>query len=136
LTASQINTLANDVQFLAGLAAKVNIPFQSIISGAGSGIDSIWMIRHTHRYLLYYLTQNASTSDSLAILYNGTTILNDGADHPAPYTWSGHIDLEDTGIITGISYGSWYQINLSITQKTGSGITQCVYLLESPNTTL
>lgn len=136
LTASQLNTLADDVQFLAGVAGRVVIPFQSIISGAGSGIDSVWMVRHTHRYLLYYLTQNASTSDSLIINYNGTAVLNDGADHPAPYTWSGHIDLEDTGIITGISYGSFYALDLNITQKTGSGVTQVIYLLESPNTTL
>jgi hypothetical protein len=92
------------------------------------------MVRHTHRYLLYYLTQNASTSDSLAIRYNGTTIYSDGGDRAAPYTWSGYIDLNSSP--GGLTVGNWYQIDLNITQKTGSGVTQCVYLLESPNTSL
>jgi hypothetical protein len=134
LTASQLNLLADDVQFLAGIAGRINIPFQSIISGAGSGIDAVWQIRHTHRYLLYYITQNASTSDQMKIRYDGTEIYSDTGDRAAPYLWSGYVDLDSSP--GGLTVGDWYQIDLDIVQKTGSGVTQVIYLLESPNTSL
>lgn len=134
LTASQLNILSDDVQFLFGLASRVVIPFQSIVSGAGSGIDAIWTVRHTHRYLLYYLSQNAATSDSLEIFYGGSSVYSDGGNRAAPYTWAGYVDLDSTP--GGLTVGTWYELSLAIVQLSGSGVTQCIYLLESPNTTL
>lgn len=136
LSASQLNALADDITFLAGIAGGVNIPFLSEETGAGSGFSNVYKIRHLHRYLHYKIRQTASTSDSLEIRYNGDTVYSDGGDRAAPYEWSDSIDLDDTGIITGLTYGNWYEVKAIISQKTGSGVSVLDYLLESDSATL
>lgn len=137
LTAGLLNQLADNCQFLFGIASQINIPFVSETTVAGGNFTYKYRIRHQHRYLHYYIAQIASTSDNLDLNYNGTTIYNDGGDRTAPYAWSGHIDLNDTGIITPTpTIGNFYEVYVSMTQKTGSGVTTLWYLLESPNTSL
>ena len=134
LTAGFLNQLADNAQFLAGIAGQINIPFVGETTVAGGNFTYKYRIRHIHRYLHYYIAQVASTSDNLDVKYDGTTIYNDGGDRTAPYAWSGYVDLDSTP--GGLTVGDFYEVYVSVTQKTGSGQTTLWYLLESPNTSL
>lgn len=137
LTAAYLNQMANNAAYLQGLAGAVVIPFSAVQSATGSGISDIYVIRHTHRYLHYWISQTASTSDSIEIRYNGTAVYSDGGDRVAPYEWQSYIDLENLGVITPTpTKGSFYEITFAIVQKTGAGVTRINYILESPNTSL
>jgi len=137
LSAAQMNTLSDDVEFLHGVVMGPNIPFCSVVSNTGGSLDAtnaVWMIRHKHRYLHYYISQLASQSDSLEIRYDGTAVYSDGGDRTAPWAWSGYVDLDSTP--GGLTVGNWYEITVHYTPKTGSGVVQVIYLLESPETSL
>lgn len=134
LTASLLNQLADNCQFLAGIASQVNIPFVAEETVAGGNFTYKYRIRHMHRYFHYYIAQTASTSDNLDVKYDGTTVYNDGGDRTAPYAWSGYVDLDATP--GGLVVGDFYEVYVSVTQKTGSGQTLLWFLLESPSTTL
>lgn len=137
LYAGFLNQLADNCQFLAGIAGQINIPFVGETTVAGGNFTYKYRIRHLHRFLHIYVAQVASTSDNLDIKYDGTTVYNDGGDRTAPYAWSTHIDLNDTGIISPTpTVGNFYEVYASVTQKTGSGQSTLWFLLESPSTTL
>lgn len=134
LTAAFLNQLADNAQFLAGIASSINIPYVSETTAAGGNFTYRFQIRHTYRYLHYYIAQVASTSDNIDIYYDGGSIFNDGGDRTAPFAWSGHIDLDSTP--GGLTIGDFYEVYVDVTQKTGSGKTTAWYLVESPNTSL
>lgn len=134
LTAAFLNQLADNAQFLAGIASQINIPFVGETTVAGGNFTYKYRIRHQHRYLHYLIAQITSTSDNIDIYYDGGSIFNDGGDRTATYTWSGHVDLDSTP--GGLVAGDFYEVYVDVTQKTGSGVTRLYYLLESPNTSL
>lgn len=134
LTAAYLNQLADNAAFLAGIAAAVNIPFVGETTVAGGNFTYKYRLRHTHRYLHYYIAQITSTSDNIDIYYDGGSIFNDGGDRTATYAWQSYVDLDSTP--GGLVVGDFYEMYVDVTQKTGSGVTRLYYLLESPNTTL
>ena len=122
LSASHLNLLADNANYLGGLGGLPNVAFtQWRTSSAGS---KFYHIRHRHRYLkIYYETTN-SACDYIKIYMNGTLVLNDG-DPDAAQTYS--IDLNSYGF----TVGTWYEIEVQ-TAFTGSGELKFKLMWQQP----
>lgn len=120
LSASHMNLLADNVNYVGGLGGLPNVAFRQIrVSDAGS---TYFHIRHRHRYLkAYYESTNC---DYIKIYYNGTLVKNDG-DPNAAETYS--IDLN----ALGLTVGNWYEIEVQ-TAFTSAGSLALKLMWESP----
>ena len=137
LTATQLNVLSDDLEFLHGLSTGVNVPFRSI--GIGTDVDAgdeNLRIRHLGRYLHYKVTMDSGEHDELVLYYDGDVAYQDLGHQVSPYTWSGAIDLHNTGIISPTpTIGDFYVITFRWRWNVGGAAT-IEYLLESDVDTL
>lgn len=139
LTATQCNQLSDCIEFLHGLITGVNVPFRSI--GIGTDVDQgdeVLIIRHLGRYLHYKVTMDSGEHDELRLYYNDDEIYADNGHQVSPYTWSGSIDLYDTGILAVTpTVGEFYEITFRWRWQEGeTGAARIEYLLESDQDTL
>ena len=120
LSASYLNLLAANANYLGGLGALPNVAFRQIrTSSAGS---TFFHMRHRHRYLkAYYESTNC---DYIKIYYNGSQVMNDG-DPDAAQTYS--IDLN----ALTLTVGNWYEIEVQ-TAFVGTGELKLKIMWESP----
>ena len=120
LSASYLNLLAANANYLGGLGALPNVAFRQIrTSSAGS---TFFHMRHRHRYLkVYYESTNC---DYIKIYYNGSQVMNDG-DPDAAQTYS--IDLN----ALTLTVGNWYEIEVQ-TAFVGTGELKLKIMWESP----
>jgi hypothetical protein len=111
LSASHLNLLADNANYLASLGELPNVAFRQLrTSSAGS---TFFHIQHRHRYLkAYYESTNC---DYIKIYYNGTQVKNDG-DPDAAETYS--MDLQT--LIPSLVVGNWYEIEVQ-TAFVGTG---------------
>lgn len=115
LSAAQLNTLSDDLEYLYGLSSAVNIPFlRDPAFQGGNNTTSYWQIRHRAQYLNVYIgyTVDGAWSDHLAwtVTYGGTTI---SSTDPISYTNPGYVafDLDALGSFT---LGNWYEITIAV----------------------
>ena len=120
LSASHLNLLAQNVNYLGGLGALPNVAFRQIrTSSAGS---TFFHMRHRPRYLkAYYESTNC---DYIKIYYNGSQVMNDG-DPDAAQTYS-----MDLNALT-LTVGNWYEIEVQ-TAFVGTGELKLKIMWESP----
>lgn len=120
LSASYLNLLAANANYLGGLGALPNVAFRQIrTSSAGS---TFFHMRHRHRYLkAYYESTNC---DYIKIYYNGSQVMNDG-DPDAAQTYS-----MDLNALT-LTVGNWYEIEVQ-TAFVGTGELKLKIMWESP----
>ena len=123
LSASALNTISGDLEYLYGLAQSANVPFVQL-SGENDIEAARPYIRHRARYLHIYLSFDlhiTSSSGSLVTKYNGLTVSTydtfaaGGVDPFAAYI---NIDLDAApGPFTS---GTWYPIVFE-SQTSGGG---------------
>ena len=120
LSASYLNLLAANANYLGGLGALPNVAFRQLrTSSAGR---TFFHMRHRHRYLkAYYESTNC---DYIKIYYNGSQVMNDG-DPDAAQTYS--IDLN----ALTLTVGNWYEIEVQ-TAFVGTGELKLKIMWESP----
>ena len=118
LTATQLNTLSDDLEYLAGFVTGAN-PAITAVQLAADG-DAYALIRHMHRYLWVQYNCN----DDIKIYYDATEVYHDGA--PAG-TREGHvIDLNSFGL----TVGQLYTLKFSLDSDSG-GVRIVYYAYES-----
>lgn len=134
LTASQLNILRDNIEYLYGLAAGANIPFTGEML-TGSGESRRWTFRHRSRYLHYQMRQMNGTSDELDIRMgpSNTIVYTDATNRSAPYTWSGYLDLEATAFLPTI--GDFYTLYVEYDFTSGNDF-RIDYFIESDSTVL
>lgn len=147
LTASQLNTLSGDIEFLHGVASGLNVPFSSVrVTGDSINDTKVhWYIRHKHRYLHYRARVTAGDIDEFRIYYNGTRIVQDDTNRSSPYTYqstgaptatypaTSGVVIDLNGL--SLTVGNWYEIYVEMTQLTT--MTASVdYILESDATSI
>lgn len=111
LTASHMNLVGGNANYLGGLGGLPNVAFRQVrTSSAGS---TFFHMRHRHRYLKAYCETTNGACDYIKIICNGTQVLDDGSPDAAQ-TYS--IDLN----ALGLAAGQWYEIEMQ-TAFTGSG---------------
>ena len=129
VSAAQLNTLSDDIEFLNGVVAGPNIPFQSVTWDTNSG-EHTWYVRHRHRYLHYSFTISSDAADDVKIYFNGVQVFHDGA--PGQNTFTGYVDLNSFGSWTA---GAWYPIRFEY-DKQNNSVCTVNYLIESAGTAL
>lgn len=129
ISALQLNILSSDIEFLNGVMAGPNIPFQSITWDAYSG-EHTWYIRHRHRYLHYSFQIANDPADDVKIYYNGVQVFHDGA--PGEGFQTSYRDLNAYGTWTP---GVWYPIRF-VYQKAANSVCTVNYLIQSASTAI
>jgi len=127
LTATNLNTLSDDIEFLYGLANGVNLGFDIGVFTVTA--EKTWYIQHKHRYLHYIYTVGSDPCNEIQVYYDAT-LVNETLS-TAEGSFSGYIDLNSFGF----TVNQWYAVKWDYTRDANSN---CVvyYLMESPDTTL
>lgn len=106
LSAAQLNILAQNVEYLYGLAQGANIPFAQTTVGLNYQ-ESVWVIRHRARYLNVSLAWEADPAwvDTINTIveYNGTEIYNQDLTGLAQSSTL-NLDLDPLGLTDGTVY--------------------------------
>lgn len=121
LTASHLNLLADNANYLGSLGAMPNAAFAQWRTDVGG--SKYWHIRHRHRYLKAYVEYTANP-DYFRIYYNGTQVYNNN-DPSGSATLS--IDLNSLGL----TVGTWYELRCDAAFVAGSALALKL-LWESP----
>lgn len=125
LTATNLNILSDDIEYLHGRAHQVNTGCLLIDFTPGSGVTetkTVHFLRHFSNTFRYRARVTQGTIDALVIKYvnsagTTTTVLNDGGTNPSnPYTWTGTVDISSHSFVVG----DYYEIRVEVTGQTGS----------------
>lgn len=112
LTASHLNLLANNANYLSGLGGAPNVAFAHWITSDGG--SKYWHIRHRHRYIKIYVTFT-NNPDYFRVYYNGVQLYNNGDP-------SGTLNLSlDTNSL-GLTVGTWYELRIDAAFVAGSAL--------------
>ncbi len=126
-SAAQLNILSDDLEFLQGVAAGPNAPFQSVVF-TNSG-TATYHLRYRYPYLHYSYTVSVDPGDDIKIKVNGTTKVSDGA--PGEATVTSYVDLTSMGLTPG----TWYPVTVEWAKDANSVLT-VRYLVTSNATSL
>ena len=118
LSASQLNILSDDLEYLAGFVTGAN-PAITAVQLAADG-DAFALIRHMHRYL--WVQYNAN--DDVRIFYDATEVYHDGNPGGTRKGWV--IDLNSFGL----TVGQLYTLKFSLDSDEG-GVRIVYYAYES-----
>jgi len=94
VTASYLNRLADNAEFIYDVMDQGNTPFASYSRESVSSIDEtdvLWRFRHRNRYLNYQIWSLGYTH--IRIYYNGVQVA--GSESPTAGYYTGVADLED-----------------------------------------
>jgi hypothetical protein len=114
LSATQLNTLSDDIEWLYGQAVSVNVPF---VSPPWVDEPWSWTIRHKARYLNVYLSYNLPvipgpfTEYKIFINYDGDLVSTTDLVIADPSPIYITVDLDAFGPYT---YGDWFTIEIDI----------------------
>lgn len=126
LSAAQLNTLSDDIDFLNGIAQAPAIPFQAY---EFVGTESrTWYMRYRHRYLLYFYDVLHGAADDIKIYVNDVEVFHDGAPGEEGGV-TGYIDLA----AQGLTLRSWYSVRVAFVPDGPS--TMLLKLLVNANAT-
>lgn len=112
LTASQLNILSDDLEYLSGVTEAVNTPFTGLITSLPlTSSNNLWRIRHQHRYLHYRIYSTSGTSDYVKVYYDGEVAYDDSGNRAGPHLWAGYADLDSVapGLVVGTYYDLWVE---------------------------
>lgn len=112
LTASWLNLLADNANFLNSLGGVPNLAFSHVATSTGQSL--YWHIRHRHRYL-YVLVSFVNNADYFNVKYNGTTVYTNGDPSGTPTI---KIDLN----ALSLTVGNWYVVQVDCGFVAGSSM--------------
>jgi len=135
LSASTLQTMNANAEFLYSLISGINIPFTtSSFDGSPSPeISRPYVFRRQARYLHFRVDLTSNDTSDFDILIDGVSEYVDGVNRGAPYSYTGYIDL--TGIGSPPAVGDFYEVQAEIDWDV-PGTARVVYFLESDSTTL
>jgi len=132
LSASQLQILVDNADFLWNLVSGVNIPFTGDALTA-NGQSRTYTFRRQGRYLHYSFEMTTGTSDELDIRIDGNIEYTDATNRTAPYSCSGYIDL--TATTANPAVGDDYEV-LAEFDFASAGTFKINYFIESGSTAL
>ena len=133
LTASHLNAVAGNIEFLYGLVQAPNIGFVSVRATLTSESPRIWTFIHLHRYLHYHIIFTGSTGGDLDIATStdGDTYTGRFSDGAPSGTIAGYLDTSTYGLTVGDPY--YVEVSWDIGAATDMSV---LYLIESDSTSL
>jgi hypothetical protein len=133
LSASQLNILSDNCEFLYSVISGINIPFTGETM-TGSGDSRIYTFRRQGRYLHYKFRQTSGDSDEVDIRIDGNIEYTDATNRTSPYTWTGYEDLTLTTSAPAV--GDFYEVYVEYDMLGSPGNFHVDYFIESDSTTL
>ncbi len=112
LTASHLNLLGDNANYLAGLGGIPNLAFSHVATSTGQSL--YWHIRHRHRYL-YVLVDWTNNADYIRVYYNNTKVHDDGDP-------SGSDTIKCDLNSLSLTVGNWYQVRVEVGFVGGSSM--------------
>lgn len=105
LSASWLNTVADDIAYLYSLANTANTPFNSVRKTTDLFDDTVqeWVIRHRLQYYHYKITSQGGPWVYARVYYNGVKIAGTEA---AGTTFSGYYDITSWAGLPNL-VGAW-----------------------------
>lgn len=106
LSATQLNTLSDDLTYLYGVSQAINAPVLSMYS-AGISLTSsnnLWYFRYQLPYLHYKCRCVDYGINDFAIYINGVKRYEDLTDYTPSHTYQSYIDLSALGLTLGNLY--------------------------------
>lgn len=131
LTATQLNTLSGDVEYLYSVTHGMNIGFTGELIAA-DGWARPYTFRNRVRYLHYKLRVTGSNVLQVDINVDGNVEFSDSTTRSAGYTYSGYIDL--TLVTSPPSAKDFYTVQTWV-DLDGGNVT-LDYYIESNSTTI
>jgi hypothetical protein len=95
LSASQLNVLSDDIEYLYGIVRQTNPATQMVEVAAGdsaTGDETKWAIRHKTETFKYRMDLVQGTADAVRIKYGSTTVFTDATDRNLLLRWHGGLD--------------------------------------------
>ena len=137
LSASDLNKLSDNADFLYARIQGINVPFSSVrVSDTDlDATNNAWAIRHKHDYLHYKLEliSGSIAGSDLSIYYNAGTKLVDVETSPTELAiaqvWEDKVD------VSGWTVGDWYTLYITADYDTAA-VFQVHYLVESDETSI
>lgn len=131
LSASTLNAISANQEYLYGQSRRVNTPFISYrkFTELINADDVFWTITHRLRYF-HFKANSQDTADSIKILYGPHTMIDVGPSGGV----QGYFDLETLG--GGVVVGTRYTIEVQIYREDGSTNMTIDYLFESDSTSI
>jgi hypothetical protein len=123
LSASQLNILSDDVEYLYGVVRQTNPETQMVEVAAGdsaTGDETKWAIRHKTETFKYRMDLVQGTADAVRIKYGSTTVFTDAADRSATYSYDGTVDLTSFAF----TVGDWYLITVELDGEPASAVNR------------
>lgn len=134
LSAAQLNTLSDDIEYLYGIAQQIHIPFAVLVTAADLNANNNgWRLRYSHRYLHYRISIDGWNCTLMQIYLNNSLVFNDTTTRNN-YTWVGYVDVNSLGL----TVGNWHNVHLvtDIDNTNLSANFRVEFLGFSPSTTL
>ena len=119
LTASYLNTLSDNAEFLYGIANRANVPMCTLRVSATDvdNSDAIWYFRHKLRYL-HYKISCAANPDHVRVFYAATSYYAASVLTGTSYT--GYIDLNTLANLPKL-LGAWVTATSYDNNSNGDG---------------
>lgn len=102
LSASHLNAISNNIEYLHGIANRVNTGFNTFRTTTSdlTNAHAVWYIRHKHKYLHYRIVCSG-TPNHVRLFFNGTMYVTSTST-----TVSGYVDLTNLAVLPGL-VGAW-----------------------------
>lgn len=136
LSASDLNILSDNTEFLHGLVSGVNTPFAKVeYTSDWDDTDTKWEMVHSAQYLHFKARLTMTDVTSFQIWVAGVKVYEDTTQRAAVYTYQGYVDLDASA--ASLTLGDPYEVYLAGTFTTSPPHKLIVdYLRESGSTTL
>jgi hypothetical protein len=132
LTATQLNILSDDIEYLYGRSLMPNPGFYR-----GANLESVngapvtregWSLMHLSNSFRYRLETVQGTMNYVKIRINGQTVLDDQpvVKRSHPYVWEDTVSIASLGL----TVGTFYDIEVVLDGNTALDVIRVVYLGE------
>lgn len=134
LSASQLNILSQDLEYLYGIVQTAQPAFPSHFFNQDlTSSNNGWAIRYQHRYFHYKMKLLTNQNKNLHLFVNGTDYTLDSTTRSSPYTYSGYIDVNAQGLTVGNFYDIYFTCDLNPNATTYAIIE---YVIQAETTSL
>jgi hypothetical protein len=132
LSATQLNTLSDDLSFLYGVLKAPQMTFPSHFFNRDLASDNNgWTIRYYHRYIHYRIRITSNSISSVKMYVNGTEYVISSTEQTVGHVYSSYVDVNAQGLTVGEFYTVYFVIDLG-------GLSSAIveYVIQSEATSL
>lgn len=133
LTASQLNTLSDDIEFLYGVVQSPQVPFRRHSLSLQGSVQQFYRVRHRSRYLnlrIEYIVDNAWGThlewalDVTTSAGSNANADSDDGNYTSTSTATDNITVDIDGLSNPPTDGEWYLVTVEANLHDASHVIQ------------